>query len=274
MTPSPVLVTGSHGRLGRALHRVGASEWRLTGTTSRRAPEGGLDITDAGAVATAVDETRPRVIIHLASMVGGACEADPAGAEAVNVAGTTHLLAAARANGVERIVFVSTSAVYGDTRRRPVSEADETQPTSVYAATKLRAEQALADAGGPVAVDALRVFNIYGPEMPDSLVTRLQAATPEPVRLNGLDGFVRDYVHVDDVARAILAAAASDRAGFRVLNVGSGIPRSNRDLLESLPATTRDAVVVGPEVDSYSCADITAIGRELAWRPIEPWPLA
>jgi len=272
VTPSALLVTGSNGRLGRALRRVGAAGWRLIGTTSPRDPEAGLDITDADAVAAAIRAIRPRVIIHLASMVGAACESDPAGAESVNVAGTNHLLTAARANGVERIVFVSTAAVYGDSRRRPVTEDDETQPTSVYAATKLRAEQALADAGDAVAVDALRVFNIYGPEMPDSLVTRLQAATPEPVRLSGLDGFVRDYVHVDDVARALLAAAASERAGFRVLNVGSGIPRSNRELLESLPAAMRDSVVVGPEVDSYSCADITAIGRELSWRPIMPWP--
>lgn len=275
MTSAPTLITGSNGRLGRALLRVGPGQWPLVGVTSPRAPAAGraLDITDAAATLRAIGEIRPRVIIHLASMVGSACEEDPKRAEAVNVTGTANLVAAAEAHSVERIVFVSTAGVYGDSRRRRMLEQDATAPTSVYATTKLRAEQVLADAAGLVSACVLRVFNIYGPEMQDSLVTRLLTATADaPVRLAGLDGFVRDYVHVDDVARAVLAAADSTAPGFRVLNVGSGVPRSNRDLLGSLASQDRASVTIGPEVDSYSCADITAITRELSWRPIMPWP--
>ena len=275
MTPAPLLITGSSGRLGRALQRVGTGGWPVVGMVSPRASGAGraLDITDAAATLEAIGEIRPRVIVHLASVVGAACEEDPERAEAVNVTGTANLVAAAEAHSVERIVFVSTAGVYGDSRRRRVSEQDEPAPTGVYATTKLRAEQVLADAAGSVSADVLRVFNIYGPEMQDSLVTRLLTATADaPVRLAGLDGFVRDYVHVDDVARAVLAAADSTAPGFRVLNVGSGVPRSNRDLLDSLPVQAGASVTIGPEVDSYSCADITAITRELSWRPIETWP--
>lgn len=275
MTVSPVLITGSGGRLGRALRRVGSDLVPIVGLASSRGPSElrTLDITDAAATEAAIGEIRPRVIIHLASIVGSACEADPARAEAVNVGGTASVAAAAAAHGVERLIFVSTSAVYGDSRRHPVSESEAPAPAGVYGATKLRAEEVLTETAEAVAIDVLRVFNIYGAEMPDSLVTRLQLAKPDaPVHLSGVDGFVRDYVHIDDVARAVFAATDSSARGFRVLNVGTGIPRTNRELLDALPESVRAAVVIGPEVESYSCADITAIKRELAWRPTMPWP--
>ncbi len=254
--------------------RVGADAERMIGTASGHGSGAGriLDVTDHAATRALLEELRPRAIIHLASVVGQACDSDPAAAERVNVEGTAALVEAADAVGVERFVLASTAAVYGTAGRRPVTEADDPAPAGVYGATKRRAEEAVERGRGSMAADALRIFNVYGPELPDSLITRLQNATEEaPVRLNGVDGFVRDYVHVDDVARALLAAAGSAHSGFRVLNVGSGIPRSNRDLLEALTVPA-SAVVIGPEVDSYSCADITEIQRELSWRPTEPWP--
>lgn len=277
MSSGAILVTGANGRLGRALLRVGGSDATLIGMASPRSPgaERILDITDASTTSDAVGALMPSAIIHLASVVGPACEADPETAEAVNVDGTANILAAARAHGVERIVFASTSAVYGDSRRHPVSEQDAPATSGAYAATKLRAERLLAAGADAVAIDALRVFNIFGPEMPDSLVTRLESATESaPVNLGGLDTFVRDYIHVDDVARALLASAASSSSGFRVLNVGRGIPVSNRDLLGMLPPGIRDAVTVSEGSPSYSCADITAIGRELGWKPIMPLPFS
>ncbi|MCA0217284.1 MAG: SDR family oxidoreductase [Actinobacteria bacterium] len=277
MTRGPVLVTGSGGRLGRALQRLGASGTPMFAMTGSRGddPERRLDVTDPQSTLATISAIKPAAIVHLASIVGRECENDPATAARVNVGGTAAILAAAQAAEVARLVFISTAAVYGDRRRRPVSEQDSTDPTGVYATTKLTAEEVLASSAGDVAVDVLRVFNVYGPGMPDSLVTRLQTASAgAPAHLTGLDGFVRDYVHVDDVARAILSAAESDSAGFRVLNVGSGIPTSNRDLLDSLPQVPREAVVIGPEVDSYSCADITAISSDLGWSPREPWPPA
>jgi UDP-glucose 4-epimerase len=109
--------------------------------------------------------------------------------------------------------------------------------------------------------------------MPDSLVARLQVATSDaPARLSGLDRFVRDYVHIDDVARAFLAAAESTATGFRILNVGSAIARSNRDLLDALPEARQPFVVVGPDLESYSCADTSTIVQELEWRPAVAWP--
>jgi nucleoside-diphosphate-sugar epimerase len=271
----PIVVTGANGRLGRALRRVNGGRHLLVdwGGPSATHPYQPYDITNANAVDRALAEVRPRAVIHLASVIGAACERDPDLAEAVNVAGAAHLAAAAHDHGVERVVFASTAAVYGTRRRRPLSEQDAVEPAGVYASTKLRGERVFERASDALAVDVLRIFNVYGPEMDDSLVNRLAAAADTaPIRLNGLDGFVRDYVHVDDVARALLAAVDSSRSGFRVLNVGSGLPRSNRQLLKAFPAAMRGRIEIGPEIDSYSCADISAITRELSWRPLASWP--
>lgn len=272
MDARPILVTGAAGRLGRAVMRLADATAPLVGIASPRVASGewALDVTDADAVMAAVAQIRPRAIIHLAALVGGACAADPERAATVNVRGTENVAAAARAHGVERIVLLSTAAVYGDKRHRPVTEDNPTDAVGAYAITKLEAERVLADSGVPS--DALRVFNIYGPGMRDSLVNRLLGGGSDPVALNGLDGFVRDYIHVDDVARAVLASAAARQPGFRLLNVGSGIARSNRDLLATLPAARLAPVTIGPEVDSYSCADITRARRELDWSLDEPWP--
>lgn len=272
MDARPILVTGAAGRLGRAVMRLADASVPLVGVTSPRAAAGGraLDVTDADAVLAAVAKVRPRAIIHLAAMVGGACAADPDRATAVNVRGTAAIAAAAQAHAVERVVLLSTAAVYGDKRHLPVTEDDPTDAVGAYATTKLEAERVLADSGVPS--DALRVFNIYGPGMRDSLVNRLLAGGSDPVLLNGLDGFVRDYVHVDDVARAALAAVEVTTAGFRVINIGSGIPRSNREVLASLATAVTAEVVVRAEVDSYSCADISRARSELGWTPRECWP--
>lgn len=271
----PILVTGASGRLGRALQRVDGGRHQLIAVGGPRAKsfERRLDITDAAAVRRIVADVRPRVVIHLASVLGPVCERDEELAERVNVAGTRHIATAAQEFGVVRLVFASTAAVYGTRRRHPLAESDAVEPRGTYATTKVRAEQALFRFSDTLSIDVMRVFNVYGPEMSDSLVSRLEHATvASPVRLTGLDGFVRDYVHVDDVARAFLAAANSASEGSRLLNVGSGVPRSNRELLELVPPGKRSSVTVETGHDSYSCADITAIVRELSWRPTEPWP--
>ena len=271
---APTLITGANGRLGRVVQRmgVGADPTFALGSPRAAGSNGTLDITDASAVYAAFEHARPRVVVHLAAVVGATCTADPSFAHTVNVDGTANLISAAQAFDVERFVFLSTAAVYGDSRRHPVSENDVVQPSGPYAESKLQAESVLSMSAGTMAIDVLRVFNVFGPEMGDSLISRLLSATSTPVSINGLDSFVRDYIHVNDVARAVGAAANSEGLGYRVLNIGSGIPRSNRDLLDSLPAASLSPVTIGPEVESYSCADITAAKESLGWRPIEPWP--
>lgn len=152
---------------------------------------------------------RPRVVFHLAAQasVPRSMQA-PLRDLAVNVVGTHRVAAAARAAGADRLVFVSSGgAIYGD-GGRPATEASVPAPMSYYGVHKLAAEGHVALAGIPYAI--ARPMNIYGPRQTAGLegavvaaFTR-QARAGEPLTIHG-DGLqTRDFVHVRDVADALL----------------------------------------------------------------------
>jgi nucleoside-diphosphate-sugar epimerase len=272
-----LLVTGASGSIGRRLRaRLDAEHYDASYIVSPRSPAAGadsavdaVDITDTDAVRAIVLRRRPDVIIHLASVTGAACEADPELAVAVNVDAVRSLAGIAADGGVSRVVLASTSAVYGDQYHAPIDETGPLVLTSRYADTKRRAELALAEAtedSPNLSAVALRIFNVYGPGMTGSLANRLAEATDDrAVTLAGLDSFVRDYIHVDDVARALLLAAEADLPDrWSILNIGSGIPTSNRALVAAL------APVLFTETEaraSYSCADVTSARDILGFIP-------
>jgi UDP-glucose 4-epimerase len=282
---SSLLVTGASGNIGRAVRAQldARPETRVTYlvSPSRPHPDAGesslaIDLTDGPAVHRAVEHARPDAIIHLASLTGAACESDPLRAEQVNVGAVRTLAAAAEAFGVRRLVLASTAGVYGDKYRAPATEDAPLDLTSVYARTKREAESELERlSGGSAAVETVvaRIFNVFGPLMASSLVTRLAASTPDaPVVLAGLDGFVRDYVHVDDVSRALVLASEVALADLHtVVNIGSGVATSNRMLVDAMSTSRELHYTVGPEINSYSCADVrlakSLLGFEATLRP-------
>lgn len=265
------LVLGGNGHLGRELQVAAAAGSVDAVFTRSPAPSAShlpvVDVTDRRSVRSAIEDSKPDVVLHLASITGAAADLDPARAEAVNVESVGYVSEAAAAAGVPRVVYVSSASVYGDRYESPVAENAPLDPRSTYAETKIRAEEALvlaAAAGGPEAV-ILRIFNIVGAGFEHSLVSKLLASRPEaPVPLRDLDGFVRDYIRIDDVLPALLASFRASVAGrSRIYNIGSGIPVSNRELLTIL--SERQPVYYEP-VDgepSYSCADIGRASREL-----------
>ncbi len=182
---------------------------------------------------------------------------------------------AAVAAGVGVFVFASTSAVYSQTRLAPTREDENVAPGSVYGQTKLAAEEALQAAafGSGTAFTTLRIFNVYGPGMDASLHERLLHSTPErPVELTGWHNFYRDYLHADEVARALVCATSAPRVigTHEVLNIGSGIARNNAELvaeLERLGARPVYRRVQGPDRPSYSWADISRAADLIDYRP-------
>lgn len=168
---------------------------------------------------------------------------DPLGTHDVNATGTLRVLEAARAAGVRKVVFASSSSVYGDTPV-PKHEGQVPQPKSPYAASKVAAEaycQAYARAFGLSTV-ALRYFNVFGPgQDPASeyaavipkFITLAMRGEPVPVYGDGLQS--RDFTYVDNVVDANLAAAAAE-VNFAVLNVGAG---SRHTLLELIGGIER-----------------------------------
>ncbi|MEO5920110.1 MAG: NAD(P)-dependent oxidoreductase [Pseudolysinimonas sp.] len=272
-----ILVTGSTGRIGTPLRRrlaEGPHEATYLARGGPAGPDDGtlrVDITDRMALIEVVAQAAPDVIVHLASLTGKHCDLDPESAERINVVGTSNVVEAAGVAGVRRIVFASTSAVYGDGYAGPADETQPVAPRTRYAHTKFEAEQVLADAmtrDASIETLSLRIFNVFGPAFDDSLVNRLLESSPDdPVVLLGLDQFVRDYSHVDSIVEGFHTALGAPLRGHSTINLGSGSPISNRRLLEVLAGRGALSYSVVDGARSYSCADIGVARAILGFTP-------
>lgn len=195
-----------------------------------------------------------------------------------NVAASQRLLEAARsATHLSRLVFASSSSVYGNAERYPTSERDLPAPVSPYGVSKLAAEHLMglyaANFGVPTV--SLRYFTVYGPgQRPDMAFTRFVRAALDDreIEIFGDGSQVRDFTYVDDIVNANLAIAASDAPHGSVFNVAGGSHVSVNDVL----AIVRDVhgtdlrVHYNPEVSGdvlRTGADTTAITEYTSWRP-------
>lgn len=214
---------------------------------------------------------------------------DPLRTHEVNVDGTVALFLAAREVGVRRIVYASSSAVYGDTARLPLRERDAGRPLSPYALTKWLDEEYAALFRRLWGLDAvgLRYFNVYGPRQDPrgayaAVVPMWTRAllTGEPCRIHGDGETTRDFVWAGDVAQAnLLAAAVPLRPGApRVMNVGGGTRVSLNQLHAALVQAVRGlggweapppCVYDDPRPGDvrHSQADLTRIRRLLGYAP-------
>lgn len=261
-----ILVTGANGRIGRrvvaALESAGDNDViKVVSPRSSAADTLELDIADADATAAVIAATRPDVVIHLAGVLPSS------GADfSINESSTRAVVGAAGTAGVSRVVLASSAAVYGDSRIGALGESLEPLPTGAYGESKVASERELRAAMCETV--ALRIFNVYGPGFIDSLVERLIASGAEsPVQIGNLDEFVRDYVHVDDVAAAIVAAATVDLPSLHnTINVGTGIPITNRQLVLILAASNDVHFSGGTGPLSYSVADTTLAAEVLGIR--------
>src|SRR5262249_50317412 len=144
----------------------------------------------------------------------------------VNVEGTAVLAEAMARHGVRRMVFASSSSVYGANTKIPFEEADRVDdPVSPYAASKRAAQLALRSASSArgISVTALRYFTVYGPrQRPDMAIHKFTRAIDrgEPVSLRGDGASSRDYTYVDDIIDGTVAAIERATPGFRVYNLG------------------------------------------------------
>lgn len=179
------------------------------------------------------------VVFHLAAQPGVRLSwADGFDAYAGhNVLATQRVLEAAVAAGVERVVYASSSSIYGQAARYPCHEDDRPAPFSPYGVTKLAGEhlcQAYVANHGITAVQ-LRYFTVFGPrQRPDMAFHRIfeAALADEPFPLYGDGSAVRDFTFVDDVVAATLTAATATATGSVVCNVAGGSEVSMAELLD------------------------------------------
>lgn len=207
--------------------------------------------------------------------------ADPATTYAINVTGMLTLMTAAKDAGVQRLVFASSSAVYGNDPEMPKRETMAPAPISPYASSKLAGEglcQVFTAAYGLEAV-ALRYFNVYGPgQDPNSAYAAVipkfldAIGRGEPPRIFGDGEQSRDFVFVEDVVAANLLAAATPGIGGQVFNIATGEAvtlNQTLDLIESLTGATTNAERLPERAGDvrHSLADISKARRVLGFAP-------
>jgi UDP-glucuronate 4-epimerase len=160
--------------------------------------------------------------------------------ERLNIAATQRLLEAARTStSLRRLVYASSSSIYGEAESFPTRETDRPQPLSPYGVTKLAAEHlcTLYAANFAVPTVSLRYFTVYGPgQRPDMAFTRFvrAAVLDEVISIYGDGTQIRDFTYIDDIVRANLMAAASDVAPGSVFNVAGGSNVSVKQTLQVL----------------------------------------
>jgi UDP-glucose 4-epimerase len=199
----------------------------------------------------------------------------------VNVGGTVTLMEAMRDVGVRRVVFISSGTVYGNQSIQPVKENAVPNPRSPYAVSKLAAEYYTKTIGALWGIETvcLRVFNAYGPGqhhppvhtpvIPNFL---LQAWENGTIVIHGNGDQTRDYVYVDDVVNAMVAASVAPEVNALTINVGSGSEVSVRELAKMVTEVTggKPEIVYNPRNEgglSRLCADLTLAREKLGYEP-------
>jgi UDP-glucose 4-epimerase len=258
------LITGAAGFLGSTLatqlaregHQVRGLDDLSTGTPQALAPDIHFtrgDVSDRPKLWTLLQEVD--VVYHLAARVSvPESVLYPRDYNTVNVGGTVALMEAMRDVGVRRVVLTSSGAVYGDLAEQPLKETVTPNPRSPYAVSKLAAEFYVRTIGGLWGIEtvSLRIFNAYGPGqrlpashppvVPHYLKQALRGGT---LVVHGDGNQTRDYVYVDDVISALVAAATAPNINGQVINVGSGTETSVRDLIKCvLDVTGNQAEVI------------------------------
>ena len=201
-----------------------------------------VDIRDGKKLREVFAAFKPRAVVHLAARPGVRQSFEqPDAYTSINVLGTTEVLEATRLSGVRRLVFASSSSVYGYSSRAPFREdAPISQPLSVYAATKVAGEAmafTYAHTYG-LSVACLRLFTVFGPrQRPDLAIRKFARLILEgkELPLFGDGSLQRDYTYVEDAVNGIVRAI--DATGeFDVYNIGNAHPIRLDEMVDILAA--------------------------------------
>jgi UDP-glucose 4-epimerase len=290
---SRVLVTGGGGFIGANLVRgllARGDDVRILDNfaTGNRANLDGLDVEVVEGELRSYERVHNavrgvEVVFHLGAL-GSVPRSvqDPLTSSAVNIEGTLNVLLAARDEGVRRVVYSSSSSVYGLRRELPVTESMAPDPLSPYGVAKLAAERycvAFSRVYESFESVVLRYFNVFGPrQSPDSQYAAViplfmaRIAAGEPITINGDGEQSRDFTYVANVVDATIRAADAPAVSGSLLNVAASAPVSVNELADTIGRILDRPVtkVFGPPRagdvrDSW--ADISAAREALGWEP-------
>lgn len=285
------LITGGAGFLGAALanrlastgHQVRVIDDLSAGDAARldeRVLFSRGDVNDRPKLWTLLQDVQ--CVYHLAARVSvSESVLYPREYNAANVSGTVSVMEAMRDVGVQRVVLASSGAVYGNQRATPLVETMVPDPGSPYAVSKLAAEHYVRTIGRLWGIETvvLRVFNAYGPGQPlpvshPPVVPHFikQVRAQGTIVVHGDGQQTRDFVYVDDVVDALVAASMVEDVSEQVINIGSGQAVSIRELVDSIgqvlsatPHALYQETVSGGVVQMR--ADVRKAAALLAYRP-------
>ena len=288
-----VLVTGGGGFIGsnlvRALLERGDSVRVLDNfSTGNRANLDGLEVDVVEGELRSYERVHAAVrgvetVFHLGAL-GSVPRSvqDPLTSSAVNVEGTLNVLLAARDEGVRRVVYSSSSSVYGTRRELPVHESSPPDPISPYGVAKLAAERycvSFSRVYESFETVVLRYFNVFGPRQ--SPTSQYAAAVPlfistvaagRPLTIHGDGEQSRDFTYVDNVIAATLSAAQAAGASGRIFNVAGGAPATVNhvaDLIGEILGRPVEKMFAPARAGDIrdSWADLTAAREALGFEP-------
>ena len=255
-----------------------------------------VDIADAAALAEAFVRERVQRVVHLAAQAGVRYSlTNPGAYSSSNLTGFVNVLEGCRHNGVEHLVYASSSSVYGGNTKMPFSETDPVDhPVSLYAATK-KANELMAHTYSHLyrlPATGLRFFTVYGPwGRPDMAYFSFTKSILEgrPINVFNHGKMARDFTYVDDIVGGIVrvldripdASVLTDvpaesrldsRAPSRVFNIGNSAPVPLMDFISTLETCLgrKAELLFLPMQDGdvpATYADVTALERWVDFRP-------
>jgi UDP-glucose 4-epimerase len=302
-----VLVTGGAGYIGsivtaelvRAGHQVTVYDSLVRGHREAVHPSVAFvrgDTGDRATLARTLSEGRFDAVMHFAAFIeAGESMRKPELYFENNTANALSLLTTMLEHGVNRFVFSSTAAVYGDPEYMPIDEDHPLNPVNAYGASKLMVERMLAwlNQIHGLGYAALRYFNAAGAAPPLGedhqpethlipIILQVALGERDHLELYGTDyptpdgTCIRDYIHVSDLASAhVLALEALQPGEQRVYNLGNGRGFSNREVLETARRVTGRPIPAveaprRPGDPAVLVASSDRIRRELGWSPRHP----
>lgn len=237
-----------------------------------------LDLRDGQRLREAFSSFKPDVVIHLAARPGVRMSfVQPEIYTSINVLGTLQVLETSRQCGVQRVVFASSSSVYGHTSQAPFREdANIAYPLSIYAATKVAGE-ALAftfSQAYALPIVCVRLFTVYGPRQRPDLAIRKFAQMildGKEVTIFGDGSLERDYTYIDDIVDGIVRSFNAP-ASFEVFNIGNSHPIRINEMVDTLARAlgkpARKKYVPTPAGEMLRThADLTKAQKVLGYSP-------
>lgn len=237
------------------------------------------DICDRNLVNKIFKNHEINCVIHIAARAGVRPSLeDPLEYVRSNIEGTINILEAMRKNNVKKIVFASSSSVYGNCKAEKFTEdLKVTEPISPYAATKSACEQFLYTYSKLYDMQALclRFFTVYGPRQRPDLAIRkfielIEQDKPIPVYGDGTT--MRDYTYIDDIVNGIMSAIDYDKTPYEIINLGGGSPVTLNEMITTIEKVMGkkakiERLPMQPGDVDRTVSDITKARRLLNYNP-------